>query len=67
VTDVLQDRRLFVISHGYSSGSRSSSAVSVLQINAAICVMALVEFSRPHNSHKVSLLSKHTVYGSGSL
>ena len=33
---------------------RSQSAASVLQGDAAICVMVLVEFSRPHNSHKVS-------------
>ena len=38
----------------YSSGSRSSSAASVLQSDTAIGVLALVEFSRPHNSHKVS-------------
>ena len=52
---VLQDCRLVITSHGYSSGSRSQSAASVQQSDAAIRVMmALVEFSRPHNSHKVS-------------
>ena len=52
---VLQDRGHVITSHGYSSGSRSSSAAPVLQSDAAIRVMmALVEFSWPHNSHKVS-------------
>ena len=52
---VLQDRRLVITSYVYTSGSRSQSAASVLQSDAAILrVMALVEFSWPHNSHKVS-------------
>ena len=64
---VLQDFGLIITSHNYSSGSCNQSAASVLQSDAAIRVMALVEFSWPHNSHKVSLLSKHMVYCSDSL
>ena len=38
---VLQDYRLVSTSHGYSSGSRSLSALSVPQSDAAIRVMAV--------------------------